>query len=377
MCAFEHQVDLVALESGYAYDNEPIYTRALLRYMKIWTDHITRDLRVPIADRRLQQVAFPGTNGKVYDVWDWENCRANSLRVHYLARVEMHPDFQRDFGEHTDQIKLLRRYNKDCENECIDAPFAFETYTRKFKNEHLDEKKLADYHKAIFHTKALWQKNSSREMLIETFQQFAKSSAPITQIVCFGLGALDLRKSFYHSLVQYMAIFTISRALEKFYRQTDSTRAPIKLVLQDPNYEFKDHFILRKLFNEDDNISFVDDPDGLLAIDAGSLVVTSFLPVQMPLVQIIADMFHGDPTQGPVAIICDTMEVNPDKGLYSLEDRASPATARFFTDHYDKFASDFLYHGLDEEFMAGVYGDDWKKLDRYYWLNYMDMRVRK
>jgi hypothetical protein len=35
MCAFEHQVDLVALESGYVYDNEPIYTRALLRYMKI------------------------------------------------------------------------------------------------------------------------------------------------------------------------------------------------------------------------------------------------------------------------------------------------------------------------------------------------------
>jgi hypothetical protein len=253
----------------------------------------------------------------------------------------MHPDFQRDFGEHTDQIKLLRRYNKDCENECIDAPFAFETYPRKFKNEHLGEKKLADYHKAIFHTKALWQKSSSREMLIETFQQFAKSSAPITQIVCFSLGALDLRKSFYHSLVRYMAIFTISRALEKFYRQTDSSRAPIKLVLQDPNYEFKDHFILRKLFNEHDNISFVDDPGGLLAIDAGSLFVTAFLPVQMPLVQIIADIFHGDPTQGPVAIICDTMEVNPDKGFYSLEDRASPATARFFTDHYDKFASDF------------------------------------
>jgi hypothetical protein len=86
----------------------------------------------------------------------------------------------------------------------------------------------------------------------------------------------------------------------------------------------------------------------------------------MPPVQIIADMFHGDPTQGPVAIICDTMEVDPDKRLYSLKDRTSPATARFFTDHYDKFASDFLYHGLDEEFMADVYEDDWKKLDRYY-----------
>jgi hypothetical protein len=128
MRAFEHQVDLVALESGYAYDNEPIYTRQLLRYMKIWTDRITKDLRRPITNRLLQQVAFPGTNGKVYDIWDWEeNCRANSLRVHYAARVEMHPAFQRDSGEHTDQIKLFRRYNKDCENECIDAPFAFET----------------------------------------------------------------------------------------------------------------------------------------------------------------------------------------------------------------------------------------------------------
>ena len=62
---------------------------------------------------------------------------------------------------------------------------------------------------------------------------------------------------------------------------------------------------MKRLSNDGDNINFVSDPEGLLAIDAGTLVVTAFLPVQMPLVQVIADLFSKDPTEGPAAIICD------------------------------------------------------------------------
>ncbi|CAN9222805.1 unnamed protein product [Alternaria alternata] len=172
-----------------------------------------------------------------------------------------------------------------------------------------------------------------------------------------------------------MAVFSIIQTLNQFYHQTNSNRPAIKLVLQDPNYEIKDHQILKRLSNDGDNISFVSDPEGLLAIDAGTLVVTAFLPVQMPLVQVIADLFSKDPTEGPAAIICDIMTVDVEKREYSLSDRASPAVARFLTNHYEKAEDGFDDHGLEDELMADAYGDDWE--NRFYWLNWMDLWVRK
>jgi hypothetical protein len=132
---------------------------------------------------------------------------------------------------------------------------------------------------------------------------------------------------------------------------------------------------LKRLSNDGDNINFVSDPEGLLAIDAGTLVVTAFLPVQMPLVQVIADLFSKDPTEGPAAIICDIMTVDVEKREYSLSDRASPAVARFLTNHYEKAEDGFDDHGLEDELMADAYGDDWE--NRFYWLNWMDLWVRK
>jgi hypothetical protein len=227
----------------------------------------------------------------------------------------------------------------------------------------------------MMHTKRLWKESSSRRKLREEFEETAKRCAPITQVVCFGLGALNLNKKFYHSAIQYMAVFSIIQTLNEFYRQTDSNRPAIKLVLQDPNYEIKDHQILKRLSNDGDNISFVSDPEGLLAIDAGTLVVTAFLPVQMPLVQIVADLFSKDPTEGPAAIICDIMTVDVEKREYSLSDRASPAVARFLTNHYERAEDGFDDHGLEDELMADAYGDDWE--NRFYWLNWMDLWVRR
>jgi len=191
------------------------------------------------------------------------------------------------------------------------------------------------------------------------------------------MGALNLKKNWYQSAIQYMAIFSIIATLNQYYRQADSAQPLIKLVLQDPNYETKDHEILRKLFNNDDNISFVSDPDGLLAIDAGTVVVTAHLPFQMSLVQIIADLISENPGQGPAAILCDIMEVNTEKRKYSFSERASPHVARHFTNHYEREEDRFEDHGLDDELMADVYGEDWVEKDRMYWLNNMDLWVRK
>jgi hypothetical protein len=233
---------------------------------------------------------------------------------------------------------------------------------------------MVEYWKAIMHTKDLWIASSARRQLQETFLEIAKTCAPITQVVCFGLGALNLNKMFYNSAIQYMAVFSIIQTLNEYYRKTDPDRPLIKLVLQDPNYEQRDYEILQKLFN---NISFVSDPDGLLAINANTLVVTAFLPVQVPLVQIIVDLFSENPAQGPAAILCDIMAVDVEKREYSLTHCASPATARHLMNHYEKKGDEFGNHGIEEDFMEDLYGEDWRERNRLYWLNYMELWVRK
>jgi hypothetical protein len=373
---FGYNVDLVAQESKNK--DKPIYTRGLLSDVKLCANQIHKELSLAPIRRELYHLDDYGLNQKSYRVWESHNNRNdNYLQVEYLSRVEMHPDFQHRYGKYSDQIRALRRYNKDHRDDCIDTPYTFITFHRQFLNEHNNIAKMREYWSAVMHTKSLWIPSMSRRKLQETFQETGKTCAPITKVLCFGLGAFNLNKKFYHSAIQYMAVFSIIQALNEFYLRNDANRALIKLVLQDPNYELKDHQLLRKLFHSDDNISFVSDPEGLLAIDSGTLVVTAFLPVQMPLVQIIADLFSKDASKGPVAVICDTMTVDTAKREYSLSDRASPAAARFLTSHYEKTEDGFEEHGLDDELMADAYGDDGEEKNRLYWLNRMDLWVRK
>ncbi|KAB2108765.1 hypothetical protein AG0111_0g2679 [Alternaria gaisen] len=372
---FGYRVDLITQENQHK--RKPIYTRGLLNDVKLFVDQIREGFSIRPHQRGFQNLNGYGLNHNSYKIWRLDNNNRNSnfIQVEYLSRVEMHPEFQDRYGIHSDQIKALREYNKDSKNDCIDTPYTFITFHRQYLNEHQNTTKMQEYWAALMHTKRLWKESFSRRKLHEDFEETAKRCAPITQVVCFGLGALNLNKKFYHSAIQYMAVFSIIQILNEFYRQTDSNRPAIKLLLQDPNYEIKDHQILKRLSNNGDNINFVSDPEGLLAIDAGTLVVTAFLPIQMPLVQIIADLFSKDPTESPAAIICDVMTVDVEKREYSLSDRASPAVARFLTNHYEKAEDGFDDYGLEDELMADAYGDDWE--NRFYWLNWMDLWVRK
>ncbi|KAI4614383.1 hypothetical protein J4E83_007035 [Alternaria metachromatica] len=373
--AFEYRVDIATQELQHAH--KPVYTRALLERVKDWVDRIRGEFTLPSNQRVLDHVDASGLNNKSYRVWNRDDVNANTIQVEYLSRVEMHPDFQSRYGDHSEQIRTLRRYNKDHKQDCINTPYTFITFDRCFFNEHKNTAKMRTYWTTIQQTKRLWIASAARRQLVEAFQETAKTCAPITQVVCFGIGALNLKKNWYHSAIQYMAVFSIIQALNQYYRQADPARPLIKLVLQDPNYETKDHEILRKLFNNNDNISFVSDPDGLLAIDAGTLVVTAYLPFHMPLVQIIADLISDNPGQGPAAILCDIMEVDTEKREYSFSERTSPHVARHFTNHYEREEDRFEDHGLDDELMADAYGEDWLEKDRMYWLNKMDLWVRK
>ncbi|KAE8846490.1 hypothetical protein HRS9139_01057 [Pyrenophora teres f. teres] len=283
-------------------------------------------------------------------------------------------------GSQTNQIRLMRRYNRSSSSQekHLTFPYAIATYQRRFNTEHRSSKAMKQYWQALLRTKDFWFASSSRLLLQDLLTSLAKTHAPITKIVCFGLGAINLDKAWYQSAVQYMAMFTIIGALEKQYKETDPSRAGIKLLLQDPNYETKDYELISKLWpGKKEDLVFVSDPDGLLAIDAGTIVVSAYLPIQVPLVQIIADLFHGEPGSGPAMIIGDDMNLDPTKASYSLVERGAPHVARFFDQRYEKIDSGFGDYALEEEFMDDVLGEGWMDRKRYYWLNSMELWARK
>ncbi|CAA9959579.1 hypothetical protein PTMSG1_02996 [Pyrenophora teres f. maculata] len=377
--AVSYSVDLVSQEN--AVNKAPVFTRSLFEVLKTHVDQLNQEFSLPPAQRTLNEIYAPGPEGKQPKIWDFcGKTGDNSIQVHYFARVELHPDFQRLHGSQTNQIRLMRRYNQSSSSQekHLTFPYAIATYQRRFNTEHRSSKAMKQYWQALLRTKDFWFASSSRLLLQDLFTSLAKTHAPITKIVCFGLGAINLDKAWYQSAVQYMAMFTIIGALEKQYKETDPSRAGIKLLLQDPNYETKDYELISKLWpGKKEDLVFVSDPDGLLAIDAGTIVVSAYLPIQVPLVQIIADLFYGEPGSGPAMIIGDDMNLDPTKTSYSLVERGAPHVARFFDQRYEKIDSGFGDYALEEEFMDDVLGEGWMDRKRYYWLNSMELWARK
>ena len=376
--AVSYSVDLVSQEN--VINKTPVFTRPLLESLKTQVDQIKQEFSLPPSQRTLDKLLAPGPQGKSHKIWDscGEN-NANSISVHYFPRIELDPNFQHAYGSHMAQIQLMRGYNRSRgEEEHFTFPYAINTYKRLFSNEHHSNEKMKTYWHSLLRTRELWMASSSRHLICELFTGLAKTHAPVTKVVCFGLGAINMGKEYYESSVQYMAMFTIIAALQNEYKKTDPERAGIKLLLQDPNYEIRDYQLIQKLWpgNQEDLV-FVSDPDGLLAIDSSTIVVSVYLPIQVPLVQIIADLFHNQPGSGPAMVIGDDMVLDPAKSFYSLSERAAPHVARFFDQQYEKLDSGFGDYGLEEEFMEQVLGENWMERGRCYWLNNMGLWARK
>jgi hypothetical protein len=294
-----------------------------------------------------------------------------------MARVVLHPNFQRKFAAYTKTIPLLWKYNdiKFSDKLHMPVPYTFETY--EFENsEHLDLDLMAEYRRALAHSLRLWIQSESRDMLRKTIIDATKISAPITRILCFGLGRIQLHKGSYESAMQHMAVFDVARTLRNL---PDTT---IEIALQDPMYEERDWILLKEMHRNmgcehSSNLRFLNDPDGLLAITSSTLVVTAFLVVQYPLLQIISDIFAKG--SGPAAILCDNLYVDPSKKRYTIRARESPAVARMLYERYVKLASGFEDHELEEELREDMYGvaEDHEGMMRRFWLPKMDFYVRK
>ncbi|KAI0604216.1 hypothetical protein TUN205_11536 [Pyrenophora tritici-repentis] len=169
-----------------------------------------------------------------------------------------------------------------------------------------------------------------------------------------------------------MAMFTIIAALQDEYKKTDASRAGIKLLLQDPNYEIRDHLLLQRLWpGKKEDLVFVSDPDGLLAIDAGMIVAR--VRNNQAIGRLITGLGLERSPSGPAMIIGDKMNVDPAKASYSLQERGAPHVARFLSQRYEKIDSGFEDHGLEDEFGDDVFGKRWMHRNQFYWLNDMEL----
>jgi hypothetical protein len=121
-------------------------------------------------------------------------------------------------------------------------------------------------------------------------------------------------------------------------------------------------------------LRFVDNPDGLLAVDQNTLVISAFLPVQYAMPQIIADLFVSS-SKGPAAFLCDNLTIHAEKRVYTMKDRMSPAVARMLTPGYAQLHDAFQ----DNKFEALI--DRWNRdantFRYWYWVPQLYMWVRR
>lgn len=247
--------------------------------------------------------------------------------VEYMSRIQLHPGFQEACWSFTDATLCMRACNKeltDQEKSWIPVLYVFRFGGRAKNDDHKNDEIMRAYYGRLSYTGRLWLKSSSRTGIRSVIKAMMSRSKPITKIVCIGLGAISLRSDLYHSSIQHMTMFSIASMLEETHGQS------VEIVLQDPCYSTKDVQLLRKLWGRP--LTYATDPD---AINASTLVATAHLPFCVPMLQTIADLGTEDSERAPAAILCDGMELDVKKKMYSVSDRSSPSAARFLTRGYD------------------------------------------
>jgi hypothetical protein len=189
---FYFQSNLVLHEETHA--RKLIFKRGLLRKIKHERRVVLRASRTSGFHRTVSQLTHQLTDGRTFNVWKddlEEQDEINWVDAWYMPRVEFDPEFQRQFGEHTYQLPLLRRYNDDIYSEGthLPVPYVFDPYERILPH---DSHSMTEYVNKVKRSKSLWEGSKSRLLLKETLIGAAAISVPITRIMCFGLGELQL-----------------------------------------------------------------------------------------------------------------------------------------------------------------------------------------
>jgi hypothetical protein len=131
---------------------------------------------------------------------------------------------------------------------------------------------------------ALWERSFERKVLYKFLRKMVISkTAQVSNIVCLGHGSLDKN---YASILQHVAAVFIAQDLTALYEEYGKPpEDPITITAQDPAYTENDHTVL-SLFPIP--IRIVSDPEGFLAINESSLVMSCYPTV--PTKQMVADL---------------------------------------------------------------------------------------
>ncbi|KAF1921486.1 hypothetical protein BDU57DRAFT_439708 [Ampelomyces quisqualis] len=365
--------DLIALEKDQ--DHKPIFTKALLQRIASEVSAINIQQSQPVSQRTQTTLHFQPPAGPPVKIWEARD-NTNSVSVHYKTRVETSPSFQTRFNKALTKSKDLRSLNPNmseaefCHNT---APYFLTSWLRMPSDRHKDASTLTRWRTRLSHTQTLWAQSSSCSQM----QRIVRSGAtrlhrPITKIVCVGLGALDSRPAWYQSALQHMTVFSLAAELDAVNKAKFPAAPAVSIIASDPCYDQLDWILLRGLTSA--RITFgLSDPETLLAIDGNALVVTAFLPVGMPLMQIVADLWAAKREDGPGLIIGDRMEeLSLERKEYCLRNRGSPGVARMLT--YGYFASREKIVDMEEDLRRDVKGETGGS---YYWLQKMGIWLRK
>lgn len=151
----------------------------------------------------------------------------------------------------------------------------------------------------------IWKKLSGQ--LTTMLKDYGDTLKIVDQIICFGLGTLNIGKA--RSFIQHKAAATVAKALNEL-RQDHGIETPVTILAQDAAYCSECSETLKKNFNMRTTTGL----DGFFYIDRNTFVIT-FAPTG-PICPIIADLTCE--FGGPAAMLCDKIESDyllPEKKL--------------------------------------------------------------
>jgi hypothetical protein len=359
--------DLYAL--GAASIQAPIYTRALLQEIATTVAWIARDQQLPLSQRVLDSpLYFTHSDGQEDEIWWPKRHRCDALQIDYMARVETMPAFQSAFKIMWDKCKELGNV-VDRAEIVHPPPYFLQSYKREKTTDHLDPAAMQAWRTQLDSMQSLWEASASCAQLTKIVRKEAsRLTKPITKIVCFGLGALK-RISIIglNCQIQHLTAFTLAKVLTAHNARKFPGAPAVKVILQDPCYQECDRILWQE--RTPASLDFdMSSPEALLAVDANALVMTAYLPLGMPLVQIIADMYAGNAKEGPGMMLCDSMALEPNRRWYTLNNRSAPHVARFLLGGYSPCKEPWV--GFEEDLMQALHRDS-------FWLEKMTLWLRK
>jgi hypothetical protein len=354
--------DLAAFEANRP---GPVFTRTLLHQISSHVSLITAEQAKHPSQRTLQSLEYTGADGTTVVVWK-SVFNGNSGWVQYMTRIELAPSFSLEYGnvwyQHIDRQRL---------NPPVSAitPYYITSYKRS-PSPPLNPTLLS----RLLRTQELWLASKSCGQLSHIITlALGRLNAPITQIVGIGLGKFSEDAAWYAgSALQHISIIHFCCTITTYNSTRFPTAQSVKIVLSDPCYTDADAEILEQLAGNIDVQMGLSDPDVLLKIDRGTMVLSAYLPWKFPMMQILADLFSASYTSAnsPAVLSIDKLHppsLDPATRNYVMRNRSAPHVARWLMG-YDMWQGKFVGAGDDVEKDIG---------GARYWVKDMGIWVRK